>query len=488
MNSCGGLSSHAAPIVSLHPLPPRERIEAIADPGSVAAVDVALAAPRPSPHLARWGIDAQDDDGVVVARAKIRGAPVFIAAQDERFLGGSTGARHADALRALFERARSERPAAVILLAASGGVRLHEANPAELALARALRALLDLRVAGVRVLALGVADVFGGTSVLACAADRIALLPGAKLGLSGPKVIEMAHGRGELDPGDTRAIAALFGGQARAAAGQVELVTDRTEAMRDWIALDAAEKAPFADSVRALQARLGERLVAYRYGHAVVAAKPIAEALGTPITPLPRMLSSLYAGARPVDREGWLWRIPERRVWLTRPFGLGTFGPREAHALDAALLAHLADGGEREPAILFVVGDSGGHEATRAAEALCVAQYLAQLAAVLALLRSQGVRMIGLLTDTGHSAAFFASALQATRVYALAGARVVAMEPAAIARVTRLDAARLAALIEDDPLLGQPVRHFAAWGGVAGILPDAGRDRLFALMDAEGGA
>jgi biotin-independent malonate decarboxylase gamma subunit len=199
------------------------------------------------------------------------------------------------------------------------------------------------------------------------------------------------------------------------------------------------------------------------------------------------MLSSLCARARPVDRDGWLWRLPERPVWVTRPFGLGTFGPREAHALDAALLAHLADGGERERATLIVVGDSQGHEATRAAEALCVAQYLAQHAAVLALLRAQGVRVTGLLTDTGHSAAFFASALQATRVYALAEARVVAMEPASIARVTKLDAARLAALIEDDPLLGQPVRHFAAWGGIAGILPDAGRDRLLALTDREHG-
>jgi hypothetical protein len=41
------------------------------------------------------------------------------------------------------------------------------------------------------------------------------------------------------------------------------------------------------------------------------------------------------------------------------------------------------------------------------------------------------------------------------------------MEPAAIARVTGLD---VAALIEDDPVLGQPVRHFAALGGVEAII------------------
>jgi hypothetical protein len=59
---------------------PRNRIIAIADSASVLPNDSALSAPRPSPHLARWGIDAPDDDGVVAARATIRGFTVFVAA------------------------------------------------------------------------------------------------------------------------------------------------------------------------------------------------------------------------------------------------------------------------------------------------------------------------------------------------------------------------------------------------------------------------
>ena len=162
-----------ASTVALRALTPAERIAAVADRGSVRSVTASLDAPRPSPHLARWGIAAQDDDGIVVARATIDGAHVLVAAQDERFLGGSAGANHADTLRRLFELARAERPAAVVILAASGGVRLHEANAAEWALARALAALLDLRAAGVPVLVAGVADVFGGASVLACAAHGL---------------------------------------------------------------------------------------------------------------------------------------------------------------------------------------------------------------------------------------------------------------------------------------------------------------------------
>jgi biotin-independent malonate decarboxylase gamma subunit len=157
---------------------------------------------------------------------------------------------------------------------------------------------------------------------------------------------------------------------------------------------------------------------------------------------------------------------------------MGTLGPREALGLCSALLGHLTDGNANAPRTLWVVGDSYGHEASRRAESLCVSQYLAQLAAVIALLRAQGVRVRGALTDIGHSAAFFASALQADRVYALEQARVVAMEPRAMARVLAVPASRIAALAEDDPLIGQPVRNFAQWGAVAEVLSEAAALRV----------
>jgi malonate decarboxylase beta subunit len=467
------------PSAALGPLAPVERIAAIADPGSVASVNAALAAQRPSPHLARWGITPQEDDGVAVARATIGGAPVLIAAQDERFLGGSAGANHAGALQDLFRVALAERPAAVLLLCASGGVRLHEANPAELGLARALAALLDLRAAGVRVLSLCVGDVFGGAAVLACAADRIALVPTARLGLSGPKVIEEIHGKAEMDSADRAAVDTLFGAVARAAAGHVELIADDTAVARAWIALGGASSAPFVTRIRAAHDNLGARLAAT---DAFVAAGRERASVAPPVVPLPRALSSLYAALVPVDGNGWLWQMPGAPVWFTRASGLGTLGPREAHAFDAALLAHLVDRGDREHARLFVVSDSAGHESTRGAEAVCVAQYLAQHAAVLALLRMQGVRVFGLLTGNGRGAAFFANGLQSSKVFALPSARVTAMEPSVVARVTGLDAERLRELTDDDPLLGTPARHFAAWGGIAATLPDLAPARLAELV------
>jgi len=408
----------------------------------------------------------------VLARATIFGAPVLIAAQDERFLGGSAGANHAAALRGLFERARETRPAAVILLAASGGVRLYEANPAEHALARALAALLDLRAAGTHVLALGAGDVFGGSSVLACAADRIALLPGTRLGLSGPRVIEMAHGRGELDADDDAAITSLFGAEARAAAGEIDLVADDATIVRAWIASALRNDSTFEERVRATQVHLATRLFGrdLRRGPADVRRAP-------PATP-----EGLFADAQPVAPDASLWKMNERPIWLARPSAPRPFGPREAHALDVDLLAELAGDSPRDGTTLILVEDSPGHEAPAAAEALCISQYLGQHAAVLALLRARGVRIVGLLTGTGHSAAFFANALQAARVDALTDARVVAMEPAAIARVTRLEPAEIVALVEDDSALGHPVRHFAGFGGVAAIAPSSDTAGLLAFV------
>ena len=451
--------------MSLRQLSPRERIAAIADPGTVASAGARFEAPRPSPHLARWNIAPQGDDGVVFARMAVHGALVLVAAQDERFLGGSAGANHGAALTALFEQAQVEKPAAVVLLAASGGVRLHEANPAEQALARALAAMLDARAAGIPVLALDVGDVFGGTSVLLCAAERTAMLAGTRLGLSGPRVLQMAQGARDFDATDAKAVAALFGAEARSRAGQIELLADDADIVRTWILFCVRGSVPFATHVAAMHRQLATRL----------AGQPV-------VTPSFIRLPA-FADAEPVDPAGWLWHVRGQRVWLTRSLGEAWIGPAEAHALDAALLGEFASREITNDATLVVVEDSAGHAVSRQSELALLSSFLSHHAAVLAFLRSRGVPLVGLLAGTGHSAAFFANALQAPAVVALSAARVVAMEPDAIARVTRLDPAQVAALVEDDPVFGQPVRCFASWGGIAEIRTAVDSDALLEIVE-----
>jgi biotin-independent malonate decarboxylase beta subunit len=402
-----------------------------------------------SPHVARWGITPAADDGIVCARLEIGAARVLAAAQDARFLGGSIGANHGAALHRLFRRAQDERPDIVVLFVDSGGVRLHEANAAELALARALRALFDVRRAGIATLAIVTGAAFGGASVLAAACEHLRFLPHARFGLSGPGVIETAHGKAELDAADPAAVAALFGAPARVAAGIGAVVDADVGSLRGAILAAAQDAAPLGrTTLETWEAKLAVRLTAAGLKPARAAQSP---------TMLP-----MWSDAVAVDPSGWLWRIRGSDVHVLRPLAPQTFAPDVAVAIAAALADDLPP-----DAPLVVVEDSPGHAATRAAEALGVSEYLAAHAARMALLQQEGSAVLGLLAGCGHSAAFFVNALQAATLDALAFARIEAMAPEAIARVTRLPAAALAALIEDDALMGQPVRHLAALGGVA---------------------
>jgi len=452
-------------MTSLRTLGAADRIRAIVDANDAAL----LPAAGRSPHLAQYGIAARDDDGVFAGRARVHGHTVIVAAQDESFVGGTAGARHAAALAALFERARVERPAAVVLLLASGGVRLHEANPAELALAHALAALLGARAAGVPVLALGVGDVFGGVAVLAAAADRLALFPRTRFGVSAAKVIEASAGKTEIDASDDVAVRALYGAEARCAAGLTDLVADDEDVVRTWIVASMRAALPFSEAVAAMHARLAVRLTDIRRADVFATLPPSVPA---------------FAEAKRVDAAGALWKMPAADVYLTRPCGKTTFGPATAWAVDDALLARLDWGSPQAGATVVVVEDSMGHETTRRAEAVGLAQFLAHHAAVLARLRARGHHVIGLLAGTGAGAAFYVNALQGSLVYALEGARVVAMPPNAIARVTGQDATALSARIESDPLVGHPVRHFGSWGGVARVVERADAQGILELAQA----
>ena len=107
-----------------------------------------------SPHLAQLGVPSAFDDGVAIGRGLLGGRTVFVAAQEGEFMGGGVGEVHGAKLVGLLRRALLERPAAVLLLAESGGVRLHEANAGLIAVSEVMRALLDVRASGIPVVVL----------------------------------------------------------------------------------------------------------------------------------------------------------------------------------------------------------------------------------------------------------------------------------------------------------------------------------------------
>jgi malonate decarboxylase beta subunit len=188
-----------------------------------------------SPHLARLKSPVAFDDGVVVGRATVGGFPVLVAAQEGKFNGGAVGEVHGAKLRGLLDRAASERPAAVLLLVDSGGVRLHEANAGLIAISELMRAVLRTREAGVPVFALigGSCGAFGGMGIVSRLCSEVVISEQGRLGLSGPEVIETVKGVEEFDSRDRPLVWRVTGGKVRRVLGEATaLVDDDVNAFR----------------------------------------------------------------------------------------------------------------------------------------------------------------------------------------------------------------------------------------------------------------
>lgn len=198
-----------------------------------------------SPHLAQLGVPCAFDDGVVIGRATLADRTVFVAAQEGAFMGGGVGEVHGAKLVGLLRRAQRDRPAAVLLLAESGGVRLHEANAGLIAVSEVMRAVLDVRSTGIPVVVLigGSNGCFGGMGIVARCADHIVMSDVGRLAMSGPEVIEASHGVEEFDSRDRALVWRTTGGKHRWLTGDCDaLVENDVTAFRE-AAIAALDKA-----------------------------------------------------------------------------------------------------------------------------------------------------------------------------------------------------------------------------------------------------
>jgi malonate decarboxylase beta subunit len=160
---------------------------------------------------------------------------VLAAAQEGAFLGGAVGEIHGAKLTGLLRRAAAERPAAVLLLLDTGGVRLQEANAGLIAVSEVMRAVLAARAAGVQVVGLigGGWGCFGGMGIVARCCDQLVMSEEGRLGLSGPEVIESVKGVEELDASDRALVWRTVGGKHRWLLGEADrLVADDLGAFR----------------------------------------------------------------------------------------------------------------------------------------------------------------------------------------------------------------------------------------------------------------
>ena len=241
----------------------RDRVRLLLDAGSFKEF-IGPEQRETSPHLGIFDLPRQFDDGIVVGRGKLSGRPVFIAAQEGRFMGGAFGEVHGAKLTGLLRAARDARSNPVLILFDTGGVRLQEANAGELAIGEIMRALLEARRAGVKVVGMigGRSGCYGGGGLLAGCCSALAVSEHGRIAVSGPEVIETNRGVEEFDSKDKALVWRTMGGKNRRLIGGADAFVDDTiEAFRA-AALELIKRAPGfgLDVLKAEQARLAERL------------------------------------------------------------------------------------------------------------------------------------------------------------------------------------------------------------------------------------
>ena len=216
----------------------RERIDAIVDAGSFREI-LPPQARMLSPHLQALDLPVAFDDGVITGAATLSGLPILVAAQEGGFMGGAVGEVHGAKLVGLLQRAVHDELAGVVLLLETGGVRLQEANAGLIAVSEVIRAILASRAAGVPVVGAigGQYGCFGGMGIAAACCTALVMSEEGRLGLSGPEVIETAHGVEEFDSRDRGRVWRTVGGKHRyLLADCAALVDDSVEAFRTAIA------------------------------------------------------------------------------------------------------------------------------------------------------------------------------------------------------------------------------------------------------------
>jgi malonate decarboxylase beta subunit len=281
----------------------RGRVDALLDAGSFEEF-LPPAERVTSPHLRQLGAPSAFDDGVVVGRGKIDGRQVMVAAQEGAFMGGAVGEVHGAKIVGLLERAQDERPAAVLLLVESGGVRLHEANAGLIAISEIMRAVLRLRGTGVPVLVLDGAQYgcFGGMGIVSRLCDAVIISEEGRLGLSGPEVIETTCGVEEFDSRDRALVWRTVGGKHRYLLGEAAvLVADDIEAFRAAVRERIGRKPDLSlEAIQAEHAWLGDRLARFGDCHDATdiwARLGIADPMRLPVLDTPDFLAAT-AGRR----------------------------------------------------------------------------------------------------------------------------------------------------------------------------------------------
>ncbi|MBH0064150.1 biotin-independent malonate decarboxylase subunit beta [Psychrobacter sp. SZ93C1] len=205
----------------------RNRIASIVDKNSFQEVLKPGSIPV-SPNLASLDIVGSFDDGVIIGQAKIQDEPIYMIAQEGKFMGGAVGEIHGAKIVGMLLKAIQEKPKAIIFLVDSGGVRLHEANAGLITISEIMRAMLKVRNAGIPIITVigGTNGAFGGMGICACLSTHVIMTEEGRLALSGPEVIETIKGVEEFDSKDRALVWRVTGGKTRYLLNHVEFLVE----------------------------------------------------------------------------------------------------------------------------------------------------------------------------------------------------------------------------------------------------------------------
>jgi acetyl-CoA carboxylase carboxyl transferase subunit beta len=185
-------------------LPARDRLDSLVDEGSFTETDAGLTAADPLSfdsgrsyieQVAKAKERTGLEEAVVTGTATIAGNPVVVGAMDFRYIGASMGSVVGEKVARAFERALEERKP-LVLVCASGGARMQEGMLSLMQMAKTSAAAARLAEARVPFISVLSNPTMGGvTASFAVLADVILAEPGARVGFSGPLVIEQTIGQ-----------------------------------------------------------------------------------------------------------------------------------------------------------------------------------------------------------------------------------------------------------------------------------------------------
>jgi malonate decarboxylase beta subunit len=468
----------------------RERARAVLDAGTFRELLDPFARIE-SPHLPMQGLVPQSDDGLVIARGKIRDQDSLVLSLEGGFQGGSVGevngAKIAGALEAVLKQVRSGTLIFPVLLFDTGGIRLQEANLGLLAISEIHSAIVALRnfVPVIGVIA-GQVGCFGGMGIAAALCSFLVGTEIGRLGLNGPEVIEQEVGVSEFDSRDRILVWQTIGCRRRFDMGQIDKLVDDSvnavaSAVGETISLGAVQAAGVGPTRTRNFAQQLRNIRQY----------PVADGLTfTASTSEPsrglQWFNALMENYLPVAKgksvlvEDVQWgnelvraisvvpdpnaRFPQARQ--------GQVGLEEGWGIAQAIWDAIKSDEVRMRRALLAIVDVPGQAFGFHEEAVGIHLSLAAAADAYIAARELGHPIVALIVGKAISGAFLAHGLQASEILALDDERIEihVMSEASVARVTRRSPKQVSELARIAPSTARDVRSFAELGGVDRLL------------------